>query len=264
MCGRFVAASPPLLLADHFGVDEVRVSGDDVPPPSWNVAPTERVLAVAEHGGRRLLGAFRWGLVPAWAPDPSGGARMINARAETLADKPAFREAFARRRCLVPADGFYEWRLTTGGAKQPVYISASPSGGGGPSVLAFAGLWESWRDPSLPPTAPPLRTCTIVTTSANDRLASLHDRMPVVLPPSAWSAWLDPGEHDKGFLRSLLVPAPDDLLELRDASRLVNDVRNKGPEVLDPEAATSAATAGSGSGTASSSVEPEPSPTLPW
>ena len=256
MCGRFVAASPLPLLVDHFDVDEVRVDpDDDAAAPSWNVAPTERVLAVAEHDGRRLLGAFRWGLVPAWAPDPSNGARLINARAETLADKPAFREAFARRRCLVPADGFYEWRLAPGGAKQPVYLAPSP-----PAVLAFAGLWEVWRDPAAP-AAPPMRTCTIVTTDANERVTPLHSRMPVVLPRAAWSTWLDPGEHDPGLLASLLVPAPEDLLDLRDASRLVNDVRNKGAEVLDPATAAAA-------GPAEPSRPPEPaaapSPTLPF
>ena len=229
MCGRFVVASPPLLLAEHFDVDEVRLDGegDPAPSPSYNVAPTDRVLAVAcGRDGRRLLGAFRWGLVPSWASDPSGGARLINARAETLADKPAFREAFARRRCLIPADGFYEWRLTTGGLKQPVFISPRAPG----EVLAFAGLWEAWRGAG---DAPPLRTCTIVTTSANDQLSSLHHRMPVVLARSAWPTWLDRSVVDAGELSSLLVPLPDGALTLRDVSRSVNDVRNKGPELLD-------------------------------
>ena len=229
MCGRFVVASPPLLLAEHFGVDEVRldVDGDPAAAPSYNVAPTDRVVAIASHGGRRLLGAFQWGLVPSWAPDPSGGARLINARAETVPDKRAFRDAFVRRRCLVPADGFYEWRLTTGGLKQPVFISAVDG-----APLAFAGLWEVWRGPSAA-TGEPLRTCTIITTVANDRLSRLHDRMPVVLPRSAWATWLDPAVGDAGELSSLLRPAPDDLLTLRDASRAVNDVRNNGPELLD-------------------------------
>lgn len=231
VCGRFVAATPPLLLAEEFHVDEVRL--DDPPPPSWNVAPTDRVVAVAEHGGRRLLGAFRWGLVPSWARDTTGAARMINARAETLTEKPAFREAFGRRRCLVPADGFYEWRLTTGGLKQPVFISAG-------RPIAFAGLWESWRDPGAPSGAAPLRTCAIVTTTANARLSDLHSRMPVVLDREVWAAWLDPAERDVAFLTTLLTPAPDDLLDVRDASRLVNDVRNDGPELLDVAAAAAA------------------------
>ena len=236
MCGRFVVASPPLLLAEHFGVDEVRLDVDRDPAsaPNYNVAPTDRVPAVAcDRGGRRLLGAFQWGLVPSWAGDPSGGARLINARAETVAEKPAFREAFARRRCLIPADGFYEWRLTTGGLKQPVFIS--PPAATAPSALfALAGLWEVWRPA---PDAPPLRTCTIVTTSANARLSVLHDRMPVVLPPSAWSTWLDPTVDDRhGELSALLVAAPDDAVELRDVSRLVNDVRNNGPELLEEPA----------------------------
>ena len=235
MCGRFVVASPPLLLAEHFAVDEVRLDVDADPAASanYNVAPTDRVPAVAcDRDGRRLLGAFQWGLVPSWSADPSGGARMINARAETLAEKPAFREAFARRRCLIPADGFYEWRLTTGGLKQPVFIS--PSSVSPQPVFAFAGLWEVWRPAA---DAPPLRTCTIVTTSANARLSSLHDRVPVVLPPSAWSTWLDPTVDDgHGELSALLVAAPDDAVELRDVSRADNDVRNNWPELLDAPA----------------------------
>lgn len=223
VCGRFVAASQPALLAAHFAVDEVRL---DHYEPSYNVAPTDEVPAIAEHQGRRLLGAFRWGLVPAWARDGSGGARLINARAETLSEKPAFRDAFARRRCLIASDGFYEWRLVTGGIKQPVWIR--PVDG---RPLAFAGLWDRWRDPR-DPSAAPLRTCTIVTTSANQRLSTLHDRMPVVLPPDAWGEWLDPANADTADLARLLVPAPDDLLDTRDVSRAVNDVRNKGAELL--------------------------------
>lgn len=225
MCGRFVASSPPALLAAAFAVDEVRV--DDL-GPSYNVAPTDDVPAVAEHAGRRLLGTFRWGLVPPRASDPSGGARLINARAETLASKPAFGEAFARRRCVIVADGFYEWRAAPGGAKQPVFIHPTR---GGP--IALAGLWERWRDPARPD-AGPLRTCTIVTTTANRRLASLHDRMPVVLPADAWDEWLDPDNRATGTLARLLVPAPEELLTYRDVSRAVNDARNKGAGVLDP------------------------------
>lgn len=231
MCGRYVVASPPLLLAEHFDVDEIRldVDGDPAAAPSYNVAPTDRVPAVAcDRRGRRMLGAFQWGLVPSWSSEPSGGARLINARGETLADKPAFRDAFARRRCLIPADGFYEWRLTTGGLKQPVLISPPRP------PLAFAGLWDVWRGAAE---SPPLRTCTIVTTVANRRLSSLHHRMPVVLPPSAWATWLDPSLDDRGGeLTALLVPADDDALELRDVSRAVNDVRNKGPELLEAPA----------------------------
>ncbi|HET7653788.1 MAG TPA: SOS response-associated peptidase [Acidimicrobiales bacterium] len=236
MCGRFVVASPPLLLAEHFTVDEVRldVDGDGAPAPNYNVAPTDRVIAVATHGGRRLLGAFQWGLVPSWAPDAGGGARLINARAETVTEKRAFRDAFARRRCIVAADGFYEWRLTAGGLKQPVFISAASG-----APLAFAGLWEVWRDRRLGQDAPPLRTCTIVTTTANSTLSPLHSRMPVVLPRSTWATWLDPAVTDTGELSSLLVPlddAGDGALVLRDVSRAVNDVRNNGPQLLDPVA----------------------------
>lgn len=220
MCGRFVAATPVPLLTERFCVDEVR---DPLPEPSWNVAPTDPVPAVVDRGGRRLLGTFRWGLVPSWARDPSGAARMINARAETVATKPAFREAVRRRRCLIPADGFYEWPRRPGQrAGAPVFVCAT---GGTP--LAFAGLWEVWRGG-----AAPLRTCTIVTTAANAALSPIHDRMPVVLPPETWDAWLDPSRTDPASLLALLGPAPDDLLTVRPASPLVNDVRNNGPALL--------------------------------
>lgn len=226
MCGRYVAASPALLLAEAFEVSEIRIDGDL--EPNWNVAPTDRVPAVAQHGGRRLLGTFRWGLVPAWAKDSSGAARAINARAETVTDKPTFREAFAARRCLLPADGFYEWRLGPGGVKQPVFIEPRQR-----TPVAFAGLWESWRDPRQPG-SPPLRTCTIITTRANNRLAGVHERMPVILPKATWDGWLDPANRDLAALESLLVPAADDLLDVRPVGRGVNDVRNNGPELLEP------------------------------
>lgn len=214
MCGRFVAATPLPLLAERFGVDEVRASGL---PPSWNVAPTDPVPAVVARRGRRLLGALRWGLVPSWAADPSGAARMINTRAETVATKPAFREPFRHRRCLIPADGFYEWRRRDGG-KDPFFIAAADG-----SPLAFAGLWDVWRGGGRR-----LATCAIVTTAANPTVRAIHDRMPVILPPPAWDAWLDPCT-DPELLLGLLVPAPDDLLVVRPADPRVNNVRNNGP-----------------------------------
>jgi putative SOS response-associated peptidase YedK len=218
MCGRFVAATPLPVLAERFGVDEVRVREL---PPSWNVAPTDPVPAVVDRNGRRLLGTLRWGLVPSWAPDPSGAARMINARAETVATKPAFREALRRRRCLIPADGFYEWRRRNG-RKEPVLLAAADG-----SPLAFAGLWDVWRRD-----AQRLATCTIVTTTANRVVGAVHDRMPVILAPDAWDLWLDPGCTDPRRLTALLVPAADDALVVRPADPRVNDVRNNGPELL--------------------------------
>lgn len=223
MCARFTLFTPGSVIAERFNLAAVP---DLV--PRYNIAPSQLVAVIGtKAGGGRGLAMFRWGFVPGWANEP--GPRPVNAKAETVAEKPSFRDAFRQRRCLIPADGFYEWRLTTGGLKQPVFIS--PSGSSPQPVFAFAGLWEVWRSA---PDAPPLRTCTIVTTSANARLSSLHDRMPVVLSPSAWSTWLDPTVDDRhGELSALLVAAPDDVVELRDVSRAVNDVRNNGPELLD-------------------------------
>jgi putative SOS response-associated peptidase YedK len=220
MCGRYSQFSPRDDLVDRFAIDAV--VADEV-APSWNVAPTDRVHAVVEHHGQRLLGAFRWGLVPSWVPNESGAkatGAMINARAETLDGKPAFRTAFARRRCIIPADGFYEWRRTGDGRKQPFFIRRPDR-----AILAFAGLYERRGD---------LRSCTIVTTRANAVIAPLHDRMPVILAPDAWDEWLDREQHDTAPLHHLLVPAPDDLLELVAVSPLVNSVRNNGPELLAP------------------------------
>ena len=223
MCGRYVAATPPDQLADLFGVTDVRAPDLG---PRWNVAPTMDVYAVAQGSdGKRRLGAFRWGLVPWFAEDPGGGAKMINARAETVADKPAFRRALERRRCLVPADGFYEW-LRTGKERLPHLFTAADG-----TVLAFAGLWEVWR-PKDDPDAEPLRTCTIITTRANGMMRPIHDRMPVVLPPEAWDRWLDRAPARAADLADLLGPPPDDLLVRRPVSKRVNNVKNEGADLL--------------------------------
>jgi putative SOS response-associated peptidase YedK len=225
MCGRYVAASTPAELAAELGVTDVRAGDLGL---RWNVAPTDPVYAVAEGSdGERRLGSFRWGLVPSWAKDVKGAARMINARAETVRDKPAFRKALERRRCLIPADGFYEW-LRVGDERRPFLIS--PKGEG---HLWFAGLWEVWRPPD-DPEAELLRTCTIITTEANATLRPIHDRMPVILPAEAWDTWLDRSVTAADRLTDLLVPAPDDLLRRVEVSKLVNSVRNDGPELLTP------------------------------
>jgi putative SOS response-associated peptidase YedK len=229
MCGRFVASAPVSELAEHFVVDEIVV--DEAPPPRFNVAPTLDVLAVAEsrRSGQRRLGTFKWGLVPSWAKDPSIGNRMINARAESAADKPAFRTALARRRCLIPADGFYEWQRVEKGPKRPHLIRHRDG-----SPLALAGLWEVWRPPGAGDDDPWLRTCTIVTTSANDAIAPLHDRMPVLVAPGDWDRWLDPSVDDPAAIADLLVPAPADVVEIIPVSTAVNDVRNDGPDLVEP------------------------------
>ncbi|HVM09066.1 MAG TPA: SOS response-associated peptidase [Acidimicrobiales bacterium] len=231
MCGRFVAASSPTVIADYLRVDEIRTEALD---PSWNVAPTDAVYAVAEsRDDTRLLGAYTWGLVPSWAKDRSIGARMINARAETVSTK--FKASFERRRCLLPADGFYEWEKkespTTGKTvKQPWFVHRADG-----APLVFAGLWEVWWPPGVDRDAePPLRTCTIITTEANDLLRPIHDRMPVLLAPSDWDAWLDRDNADTEGLRSLLVPADPRALEMFEVSPRVNSVKNNDGELVLP------------------------------
>lgn len=227
MCGRFVATTTPAVLADYLRVDEVRTESLD---PSWNVAPTDAVYAVAEtKDERRLLGTYKWGLVPHWAKDPSVGSRMINARAETLSTK--FTRAFERRRCLLPADGFYEWERREDGTKQPWFVHRAD---GAPMV--FAGLWELWHDPAKPEDedAEPLRTCTIVTTDANDLLAPIHDRMPVVLSPADWDVWLDRAVTDTDAVAHLLAAPDPRQFEMFEVSPRVNSVRNNGGDLVTP------------------------------
>jgi putative SOS response-associated peptidase YedK len=225
MCGRFVSASPPDQVARYFdAVDD----GAHHLEANYNVAPTHDVYAVLVDGGVRRLEALHWGLVPFWAKDPSVGNRMINARAETVTTKNAYRKAFRRHRCIIPADGFYEWKAVAGQKrKQPMYISR-PDG----DPMAFAGLWEVWRNPASP--GEELHSCTVITGAANEKMAAVHDRMPIMLPPSAWDTWLDPEVQDVDLLGRFLVPAPPELIELRPVSTEVNNVRNTGPQLLDP------------------------------
>ena len=211
MCGRFSASYPPSLLEETYAA----VAVDDPPPAKWNVAPTDPVSIVVRRE-RREVRTVRWGLIPSWADDRRIASRLINARAETLAEKPAFRAALARRRCLVPADGWYEWRQ-----KQPFFIVRR---GGGP--VAFAGLYEVWRDPA---TDELVRTCAIVTTEACADLRELHTRMPVVLGADAWDEWLDPAHED---VRGLLVPCEG--FDAWPVSPAVNSVRNDGPALVEP------------------------------
>lgn len=226
MCGRFVSASPPDEIARYFGAERTR---DALLEPSYNVAPTDDIYVVRQSGTSRRLEAFHWGLVPFWAKDPSVGNRMINARAEGLADKGAYRSAFRDRRCLVPADGFYEWRKIEGRRQKQPYFVHRPDD----EPMAFAGLWERWRGPDRE-SDEMLRSCTIVTTSANDTMAPIHDRMPVVLPPSAWDQWLDPDGHDTAGLGALLVPAPSTFTVVHPVGPDVGNVGNDGPQLVEP------------------------------
>jgi putative SOS response-associated peptidase YedK len=227
MCGRFVQVSSPDLLVERFGVDEVATPRHE---PSYNVAPRATVYAVrdrvVEDTRRRYLSELRWGLVPSWAKDPRSGDRMINARAESLADKPAYQRAFQKHRCLVPADGFYEWQ-PRGRRKQPMFIHRRDG-----EPMAFAGLSAAWRDAN-DPDGEWLRTCAIVTTNANGTLAPLHNRMPVVLEARDWQRWLDPAVEDDDALGSMLVPAADDLLVAYPVGTAVNSADNDGPELVE-------------------------------
>jgi putative SOS response-associated peptidase YedK len=226
MCGRFVSATPPDQVAAYFGTE----APEALLEPGYNVAPTNDVYAVLADGSTRHLDAFHWGLVPSWAKDPKIGSKMINARAETLAEKNAYKAAFKRRRCLIPADGFYEWRkhpTEAKGKKQPFFIHR-PDG----EPYAFAGLWEVWRGPDKD--QEPLRSCTIITTSPNEPMAAIHDRMPVILPPDAWDTWLDRDNDDLELLGKLLVPSPPQIIAMHPVSTDVNNVRNKGPELTQP------------------------------
>ena len=195
--------------------------------PRFNIAPTQPIVAItARQGGGNAATFFQWGLVPSWAKDVSIGAKMINARAETVAEKPAFRAAFRRRRCLIPVSGFYEWQKPPGAAKQPFWISAADGG-----LLTFAGLWESWMSPD----GDELRTATIITTTANAALAPLHARMPVILDSADFAAWLDVrDETDIAAAAALLRPAPAEITTAWPVSTRVNNVRNDDAGLVAP------------------------------
>ncbi|MHB8941239.1 MAG: SOS response-associated peptidase [Desulfobacteria bacterium] len=200
MCGRFTLFEPDQVFAREFGVS-------DFPPrsPRYNIAPSQPVTAVraTSTGNGREITLLRWGLIPSWSKDPSIGNRLINARAETAKEKPSFRNAFRRHRCLIPTNGFYEWQLRERG-KQPYFVRMRDE-----RLFAFAGLWDRWESPDKGV----IETCTILTTAANTVLAPIHDRMPVILPPAEYARWLDPALKDTDSLAPLLVPfSPEDML----------------------------------------------------
>ena len=217
MCGRFAFHSPRDQVTQVFGVElplEVE--------PRYNIAPTQQVLAIrAREDGSLEPVMLRWGLVPFWAKDLAIGNRMINARSETIADKPAFRAAFRHRRCIVLGSGFYEWRRARGG-KVPYYISRADA-----DPIAMAGLWERWDNQDEP-----LESCAIITTGANRKMAQLHDRMPVILSPGDVGRWVNAEEQARQELLDLLVPCPDDVLEYREVSRAVNNPRHEGSDLI--------------------------------
>lgn len=226
MCGRYTLTSPGEVVAEIFELP-------DVPPilPRYNLAPTQEaaVVRVAAPGAPRTLDRLRWGLIPWWAKDPAIGNRMINARAESAADRPAYRDSFRRWRCLVPADGFYEWKKLAAKSKQPYLIRRQDR-----LPFAFAGLWSSWRGPE---SDRPVETFTILTTEPNDLLRPLHDRMPVILDRRDFAAWLDPANRDLARLQALLAPAPTGGWEAVPVSRAVNSPDHDEPDCIEPLAA---------------------------
>jgi putative SOS response-associated peptidase YedK len=225
MCGRFTATRQPSLLAEQFRATPVAVEGHQ---PSWNVVPTSDILVVmAGDDGARQLRELHWGLVPKWAKDASARNNIINLRAETVVDKPSWKGALARRRCIIPVDSFYEWQDQGKGRKKQPFAIAARDG----QPLALAGLWADWRDPD---SGEVLWSCTILTTSANQLMRSVHHRMPVILPPEAWDAWLDPGNHDVERLAELLQPAPEELLAIWPVDPAVSNPRNNRPDLLQP------------------------------
>ena len=245
MCGRFVSARKRLELLEQFAVERDTVAEDR--QPDYNVAPTKRIYAVLDHKEDRELRLVRWGLVPFWAKDTSGGARMINARAETVASKPAFRSAFAKRRCIIPADGYYEWQ-TAGKVKQPYYIYRTDGG-----VLAFAGIYELWRDASAPAEDEDAWywSAAIITTNATDDIGRIHDRTPMVIAPESWTDWLDPANNEKELLLATMLPATSSAaggLTSHPVSTAVNSVRNNGPDLVEPLGDVGSLARGSGSG----------------
>jgi len=224
MCGRFTLTTDVGVVARRFGAPPAQGGGTR---PRYNIAPTQTVVTVTDDGARHLE-QMRWGLIPAWAKDPSIGSKLINARAETLAEKPAFRAALKRRRCLIPADSFFEWPAGPDGRKRPIRVTLASG-----EPFAFAGLWAEWRPPDAP-NGEALRTCTIVTCAPNDLMARYHHRMPVILTPEAEGVWLDPRVEDPAVLLPLLAPYPADLMTAYAVSPAVNSPANDSPQLVLP------------------------------
>ena len=221
MCGRFTLTIDPTHLQEAF---PWAVILDDL-TPRYNVAPSQPV-AVIPNTGDNTLSLYKWGLIPSWSKDPTIGDRMINARAESLAVKPSFRNAYRRRRCLILADGFYEWKQIPGmKSKQPIYIQLTDN-----RSFAFAGLWEIWKSPE----GPEVRSCTIITTQPNSLLEPIHNRMPVILPPNAYSRWLAPEDRQPPQLNDLLIPYPSADMVAFPVSRMVNSPQVDSPELIKP------------------------------
>ncbi len=219
MCGRYTIIASPETLRALFRYEEQPNF-----PPRYNVAPTQPIAIVRLVDGKRHFALVRWGLLPSWVKDPKTFSLLINARGELAAEKPAFRAAMKRRRCLIPADGFYEWQAA-GDRKRPFYVRAKSG-----APLAFAGLWETWTGPN----GEELETAAIVTTRANRTLAPIYERMPVIVPPEGFDLWLDGANVDATTAAALIAPAPDNLLEAYEISTAVNRTANDSPKLLEP------------------------------
>lgn len=223
MCGRFTLTLPdPDAIAETFGLPN---PPSDL-PPRYNIAPTQSVATIvySPDTGQNELVMMRWGLIPAWAKDPSIGSKAINARSETLVEKPMFRSAVSKRRCLVVADGFYEWQKQPDGSKVPMYISLTDH-----DIFGFAGLWERWTEPE---SGESVTTCTIVTGPPNELIAPIHNRMAVILPREAYGPWLDPSQTDGKEAVKLLKPYPADRMVAYPVSRRVNNASSEGPDLI--------------------------------
>lgn len=218
MCGRFSLSTDLSTLQEKFQFifhDEIR--------PRYNIAPSQSILTVVDHEQKRVGKRMRWGLIPFWAKDMKIGYKMINARAETVAEKTAYRQAFRKQRCLILADGFYEWKKNDG-QKQPYRFQLKNR-----EPFAFAGLWDRWDKEDEP-----IISCTLITTRPNKLIQTVHDRMPVILPPDAYDHWLNPQMNDQDYLLSLLQPYPEDQMEAYPVSNLVNSPKNDHPSILEP------------------------------
>ena len=225
MCGRFAQRTPAKTLAREFQVNEI----PDI-EPRYNIAPTQDILSIRQTDEGREEAMLKWGLVPSWAKDVSIGAKLINARSETVTEKPSFREAFKKRRCIIPADGFYEWQRT-GGRKQPYFFLMRDE-----HPFGFAGLWEKWRDAD----GQTLETCTILTTEANEVLRPVHDRMPVILHSNDYAIWLDGDPQKLDLIKELLRPYPGEEMIGYSVSALINSPYNQGAELIAPLNASAA------------------------
>lgn len=223
MCGRFVSKAEKEEIKKEFNVE---IAAGNVPAARYNIAPTQMIAAIAEIENARELASFKWGLIPHWAKDDSIGNKLINARAETLTEKPSFREAFRSRRCIIPASGFYEWQKQAKGAKQPFYFYLKDK-----EVFGFAGLWEEWLDEQ---TGELTETCTIITTEANEVLKPVHDRMPVILKAGDYDFWLDEKVKDTSKLQNLLIPYSAKEMDSHAVSRSINNPAANSEELIAP------------------------------